>query len=572
MVMMMSMMMSRKRNYSRSKNGYALLVTLLIGLIATTFLLATSALLVPLLNSERMNKSRDGLTDAAEMGLDYAIKELNDAYIEKRVSNIDAPLTEPERVSDLPSLYIPEPSAGIGVKIRVTRPDMELIESTDLYDVTYDPRKNKVTKRFGEVQNSSLFSTNYYRIIEVTAKSGTLHSSIRAIIKPDVKMSYVSNTPAPTPLFPAPLFANTSLTLNLNGTTIAPGDVNGTQLSSGNFVDSSGSMNLKLQSNGKMDIGKNGTIYGDINITNPEEGAPAKVLTAGTNSLTRVWGRATANSSIDIGNIEYREGNGLPFTNTLSNDNIYGFGEFFKNSAQFLLPGAQGRTGVNKTPVTNTSVPSTTTNPLPTSPSYSQTFPAFPPPVPSQQPSQQPPPTNVAPGIYTTSSLDSTGAGNVLNLVGSASPSSMWALHLMDGDGAGTATSNSNAVLLNTSKIAQSSNMRPSQLQIFYSGERPIEIKVDNSSFKAMIYAPRAKVTFTGTGKFIGSVVGNDVYTSVPMILVTDPEGKSSPSILMTNSPSGNVEPSLYNEATPKRMPFKLVSLQYVKSKALAYE
>ncbi|MBX9696390.1 MAG: hypothetical protein K2Z81_28640 [Cyanobacteria bacterium] len=552
---------THRRKTRRKNRGYALLVTLVIGLTATMFLLATSALMVPLLNSTRISKSRSDLDDAAKQGLRYAVKQLNDAYINNRaVAIIDPSSSQTEKISSLPSAYIPDSSLGTSVMIRVKRPDMDVLKDMKLYDSKYDPTNNRFKqKKFGELQNSSLFQTNYWRIIEVTATRGGSFSSVKGVIRPDVYFS-TSNPQNNTtnPMFANPLLAHSNLTLN--SPTVAPGDKNGNQVSTGNYVDSSGSMNLKLQCNGKVNIGTSGNIYADLNITHPTSGAPQKVLSASNNSGTRLWGRVTSNSGsagVDSTTIKSRTGNGLPVSTMLGTDNVLASGELYKNSLQFAF---NGRSGINTTPIpTGSSTMSTTTNPVPSAPSNAQKFPPFPETVGSQQATQ----TQVAPGTYKTSGLDSSNADNSLVLSGSSSSS--WTLHLTDENISG---SQDNVVNLSTSKLTQPSGMKPSQLQIFYDGERPIQIKVDTAiTYKAMIFAPKSKVSFTGIGKFSGAVVGNEVSSTIPMILVND-GGKSGPSIEMTDTPSmTSSEPILYHSSSPDKMPFKTLEWYYVKDK-----
>jgi hypothetical protein len=48
-------------------------------------------------------------------------------------------------------------------------------------------------------------------------------------------------------------------------------------------------------------------------------------------------------------------------------------------------------------------------------------------------------------------------------------------------------------------------------LQIFYPGNRAIDIVLDGQAFNGVIYAPNAPVNIKGTGNFTGAIVGDKV-------------------------------------------------------------
>jgi hypothetical protein len=107
-------------------------------------------------------------------------------------------------------------------------------------------------------------------------------------------------------------------------------------------------------------------------------------------------------------------------------------------------------------------------------------------------------------GSYSTSNLD-TASLNV-------SISAPVKIYIQDGANAQSAAQIKTNRISNSTAVNQDGTGGAQNLQIWYNGTRPISIELDPTlPFRALLYAPNAPITMTGTGIFQGALVGNSV-------------------------------------------------------------
>ena len=487
--------MKSVENRRRQKDGYALVSVLAIGVASMLLLMTLASTLISIVRSEAMEKNKNQLRSAAEVGLNYAIHRMNAEY-----RGLDNGLSEPPIVpsegqayldSSLPSSLIPSTSSGLSVRIRVSRVNdsmMETIrEKSAFYNPSYDPKHSSSTPEFGHLPKSpwsGASGDNNLMIVDATAHRGIFHSSVRAFVG-----KKLSQTDGPTPYFTQSVVANSSFSMGKSGSPII--SPSGTLATSGDF-------NLTIQSNGTANLGMKGQLRGNLQVSNPKSGAPPNVVTAAPGSKTTIWGRVTANSGVDTSSLSSRTGTGLPIFPTLvdiyTNDSVKALGDLY--SGDF----SKGRQGANQNPISKgLSQSFSMTVPAPSTPSSASPLPNFPKADPAGSETQVSP-VDLAPGVYSSRAIDSTNAGAEISLSGGESTT----LYL-------TEDSLDSAMKI-SSDLFQTDKVDPTKFQIYYDGNKPISIELKNNMpFNGLIYAPNADVSVTGQGDFAGAIVGNNV-------------------------------------------------------------
>lgn len=563
-----------KRSHSRNIRaikGYALITTLLIGSFSIMFLLALGGTLVSTSRSNGTFKSKRLLEEAAVIGLDYTIQNMNDAIENNTVSAFDIPAGAFETpVQNLPASYYSNLITDTTVKIRVRKlTDTELGAIKDfstIYQSLYGP----------EPTANQPSPQNVLRMAEVTASNGTFTKSIRAILEPHspgAEGPEGSNPQQRKGLFPsAGIFANTNLSLDGNVTAqIHPSSnpIVGSWPARGydtpddpstTAIDPTMNYRLDVQTNQYAGISNGAKIVGNLKVSN----SPTNALPVAANAQdgTQIYGRAFLSNSTDPS----QQAVALQGT---AGDTPGALDEVLAQAERDAsLGGSFGanRVGYNKTTPIN----------MVTSQADLKQF--IVPPVPSDASAIDP-----YGGVGMTSGLtrweyvypegtsglpeQSAFKVNALDLTSSnpsatklsfiplanAPPAKVYIDPgtVLDGNGAALPALNIDSNMFTISEY--SSN--PLALQIFYSGTQDIKINITDGNngigrFDGLIFAPNAKVTITGKGNFYGNVVADNLQVTAPvgnltLNLVTELDNYNS-STAFSNSTNLNLKPPSY--------------------------
>ncbi len=245
----------------RTRKGYALLSVLVLSTFAMVSLLALASVFLSIGRAEAVQNQKNLLLSAIDTGLDYAISNLN--------NNPPDSLTTSQ--FDLPSSNLPNLNPPLAVKIRLT-PVKDYAGGVDwdtvnAFSVLQSPPLNTIPPVNEYSVNGK---RNFWYLCEITASRGAFSRSARAMLEPQTTsptdINNVSLSTPSTPLFPAPLFANSLLNFTPSGKL----DVKAI------------SGDLSLFSNDKTSIsGSNTTINGDLS-SNEIIGADTRPTVTGT--------------------------------------------------------------------------------------------------------------------------------------------------------------------------------------------------------------------------------------------------------------------------------------------------
>lgn len=548
----------------RAVEGYALIATLLLGTFSIIFLLALGGSLIATSRAGGVTQSKRLLDEAAEIGLDYAIQNMNNAHASGTSSIFDIANGTMETVQTLPSSYYSNLVPEATVKIRVRKlSNEELLAIKDfstLYDKAYGPDSG------GAGQSSP---QNLLRVAEITASNGLFSRSLRAIIEPhtppseDPETGDEDETLPRTGLFPSVgMFGNSNLSLIGNvtaqihpsSTPLQPGWPVGRGYDSPDNpatteVDPSRNYRLDLQTNNFAELSGGAKIVGNLKISNSTTDAPPVVGTADQGS--QIFGRAYLTNSTDPLQTAALQGTAGDTPNAL--DEVLAQAERDPNIGGVYNA---NRVGFNKSA------------PVSTVTSQADLKQFIIPPVPSDSSAIDP-----YTGVGTTSGStrweyvypegtsglpeqssfrvnalqltnDNTSATKLSFLpLANAPPAKVYidSGTVLDTDGTPLPALNidTNMFTINSSN--------PLALQIFYAGTQDIKINVTNGGasgigrFDGLIFAPNAKVIITGKGIFNGNVVADDLRVLAPsgnltLNLVTDLNNYSAPSAFATPS------------------------------------
>lgn len=507
----------------------ALVSILSIGAFASLFLFALALSTDALLHSNKMIKHRALLLEAAEAGLDYAINDLNQFETGRKPSSlVDPPEGTYVNVTTLPDSYKPYSQGPLSVYIRVRKPSDEVLdrmisEGSPLYSKALDYR-----------QPVAIDNVNHWRIVEVTASTGGLATSIRAYLQWQLSYSSGGN-----PYFTAPLVANS---LSINGDNLSSGLIiqnydpvsyqNGT-FDAAQQVDGT-SFKVKLQSNGTVDLGNNTMVWADMAVTAPSD-ATELAATATSNTNAMLLGKLTSNTAVDRlsagnpdGTIIATEGE---FPNPAT-DNVWAVAELFSG---------QPRSGTNLFPVeVLTSAPANQSTVVPVSVSPLQ--PIAPAPTSSV--------TDIGSGSLSIPSVKTNEGSYNFNATGD--PARIFVTDEFD-----FTTPKQSSVDIQADKFVNSVD-DPTKLQLFYNGTKDVNIELSASQpFKGLVYAPNAKVTVSGNGDFIGAIVGDHVTlaNNGSINLISDIATNS-------NAPTYSLDPKVVAETNYR--PYKVALWQQV--------
>ncbi|MBX9669493.1 MAG: hypothetical protein K2X93_17860 [Candidatus Obscuribacterales bacterium] len=532
----------RKAAKRRDSAGWALVAVMTVSVFATILLFSLAGLSASLLNSEAVTRQRNLALNGAEVGLDYARKLMNESLTSGNPSVIEPSDGETERVTELPSQYVPQLGDSCRVRVRVKRitganmVDIGLKNSSFIPD-QWNPLRRKLSTnwKFGDnwqdfaiSDDADAPSKGYFWVVEVTSYTGIFASSVRAILVPDGPDTKVTLDPTPPKdvFFPQGIVADGNIDI---GSGFGYMDVASTgegwsseQVNVGNPGDPS-TFKAVVETNGTTKLEPGSLIYGNLKLTNPS-GATNSVLNGDGNSV--VLGRVETNA-VDLGGVDgsvsgFQATAEAPFP--APSDNVLALGDLWanlpNNSGDFWA--GEGRIGTNKTsPMV--SQPASTQNQV--SPNHvpsgqnSASLPSFPEP-PADGSAYVPTDVSVPSGSYTAESIDSSNASAklVFNDSGPGTPTKIY----IDPNTSGDA-----AVSLSTQFIVN--NGDSTDLQIFYAGDKPLNIYLDadgdagNPNLKAVIFAPNATVNTQGVGEFYGSIVAKNLNINHVGAMQLDP-------------------------------------------------
>lgn len=489
--------MKKYKNSFRKRRGIALVSVVVMGAFGIAVSMAMYQLLLNVNRSEMSSTIARDLRNAAEIGADYAIEQLNSSIYNEVACPLD------HAVRDVPGNYLAGfPNGAVKVKLRdLTTEEWKLFrENSSIYSVALDHELSGfgdiAAANYKDVPRTNV-DINYWRVLEVTATRGAFSRSLKVYLEPRFDKPLGNGpylTSATTSSFFAnPLFAN-------SGFNLAPTSGQLTVKSDADpFVDGGYSKYpLTLQTNKFVNFGKGGNtdLLGDISVSNNRIGAPSSVvLTSGSGSGNQIIeGRVEANSDITT------DLTGTPGPEPQASDNILANADKVSNSS-------------NPRVLANdlTPVDSAATNP--------QVAPA---PVPYDNAAVPLPAfsnSTTLSGSYYTSNLNTSQE--------SVSISNPTRIFIQDGASSTAAATVDAQMLLNTTG-------NPSNLQVYYSGSRAINLNL-NADFNGLIYAPNASINLTGSHDFKGALVGNEVNMST--------SGTSKITILSSiQSQNGSVE------------------------------
>jgi len=456
----------------RKKSGIALVSVVVMGAFGIAVTMAMYQLLLNVNRSEMSSTIARDLRNAAEIGADYAMEQLNASIF----NEVNCPLDH--ATTDVPANYLAGFQGGT-VKVRLrdlTTEEWKLFRTnSSIYSVSLDPDLsyfgNVVTASYDDVPRTNV-NINYWRVLEVTASRGAFSRSLKVYLEPRFDKPYGSapylTSTTTSSYFSNPLFANSSLNLSptSGGLTLQS---NSPKTPSGGYSKYA----LALQTNKFLNFGTsaNTNVKGDINVNNNRVGAPQSVISIfGTGAGTQtIEGRVESNSD--------------------------------SSSTMKATPGPQADPADNVLANADLEQPSDVrhvindSQPLNDSASNPQIAPA---PVPFDNAASQLPPLvsgTELDGSYYTSNLNTgSDAVNVSNTT---------RIFIQDG------ASSTAAATVDASKLTNTTGSA-SNLQIFYAGTRNIDINL-SADFNGLIYAPNASVNLTGAHNFNGALVGNEI-------------------------------------------------------------
>lgn len=516
----------------RSKSGYALVSIIVIGVFAVMFMLALAGMILSIVQSEAVSKQKSGLLDAAEVGLEYALKDLNDAYLagDPSLSQFDVTEGNPEVTLSVPSTYILE--NGVSVKVKVRKLSNAVRPTANSFALLYAPQLEPLdgfspSSTYAS-PTKSVIGSDYFRIVEATASKGIFSTSVRTVLSPELPQALSSHGSVPndqlTSIFPnAGIFAVSQINISPNGSqlTIKGPDPQVQEKSedhNGNTVAPYYDFNLTLQSNqGFSADATNGgaRINGNVYVSNNPSGAPPNIVSLNSPSnQIDVNGRLLANNS---SNNDVNAPTGSNFPNELdpninvnaAADNVEFQGDPSITSRKSINDTNPSVNDAGLTPVELPPVPSSSANDLS---QYLNSIGDY---------------SDSSSTINLTHSLDSSG-----NEVSSFTTSNLFtddvaSVNIDPTNSSPTSiyikgNNSTQAVNVDATKFVNTGD--PSKLQLYYDGSSNVKLNVDGSTFNGLIFAPNANVNVVGNGTFQGAIVANkaDINMTGTMNLIPD--------------------------------------------------
>lgn len=490
------------------------MVTVLVaGVTSMFFLLALSSIVTSAVRTSASNKWTEGLRNAAEIGIDYTVDRFNKVYpcpLDPTESgSLVTALPESELQSDQVNGVVPNSGVpNVKVSIKVTRLDalqwQKVQGFCSAYCPQFDPTNSESLSYDSPAStNLTMASGGGLRVVESTATNGVVSRTIRVVLRahfgnqPDTSHPLESggSTPLVGNYFQRPFFGNSSVSISNNmagANTIVSGipvkDSIDEQVKATHWDSAAqkfSTFNLNVATNRFASIGAGSTVQGDVTVTSKLSGT-TNVITAADG---KIQGRALANGNVDSfvadaadgGNVQARAD--IPATDAFDASKRLGLND----SAPVVTPGSADP--YQTSPI---ATPSSAT-PLSDLSGYT---------------SSSTSPTANGDSTFETSSLSTanvpTGKSVVFNNGDSSPPVRIF----VDPGGV-----DSLAVNIDTSKISTTTPANYSKFQIWYDGNKPVNINM-TSNFNGLIYAPNAPVNIFGAGDFTGALVGKNLNVS----------------------------------------------------------
>ncbi len=487
---------------NRNQSGFSLILVVSLGLISMLMALAVSASLVPIFQNMGAQGVASSTASAAELGMQYALAQLNVAASTGTLSNITSPMMVPSSLTN-----------NTNVVATITQ-----LDTTQYPNLASSPIFNA-----SAYNTTSQFKATDYRKLTSVATSGINKSTINVIVGPYMMKS---SSVGPNALFSNALFAANNLQLN--------GQVSVMTETSSPSVQTQAS----IGSNNQISLlGTQNTIDGNVNAYNASTTATSIV--------------ASPNSKIN-GNINYNgqisnlsdPGGDSPFTtdtpanvalnkagigpapNVLA-DGIMGIPQIgaVTQGAATVLNQAPAQSITSNSPAIMTVGGSNTVNVAPSSSvsdlgainlSGNQVM-------------------VLTPGNYTASSINISGNGQIQVNVPASSTTGVSIS--VQGNSSGTTP-----LSIGGQGIAMtgSAPLAASNFQVFYNGVNTIQMSMSSgfNSFYGLLYAPNADVSLdTGSiGKFHGAIAANNLNVSGKGSILYDPN-----SVKPSNGGAGGV-------------------------------
>lgn len=475
-------------------------------------LLALGSMLVSIAQSEAVSKHKAGLLNAAETGLEYVLYDI------KRANSANEPTYD--FGDDSPPVTVNVPTSWIDddqmtVKARVWKIRDEDLQKVETYSLLWSPQMDPSqtdTSSYGSPVRSKIKPSEseffHTKVIAVTASRGVFSKSIRAIAMPSL------NSGASPANFPDVGILAVS---NLN---FSPPDGLSLTVKSDQGIIGNGpfSYALTVQSNKRAEFNNGVTIEGNLLVSNNLGSAPNEIVIS--DGQSQIKGRLYSNSGETNGFKAWADDTSSPAIdeNVLSNAD--------------LVQGQPTRDSSNLPPIdTNAGQSGKGVDLVPT--------------IGEREVSTEDGTTSNNWNAYLNTLPDSE------KIIGSGSSEkelSFIADSLVVNDPDTTikfdalkevkiyiqGNNSEEAVNIDASRIEYSESTTPANFQIYYNGSNQVNITLNGSPFKGMIYAPNATVQVSNgnnttgsntTGSFDGAIVGDkvNVLMSGQMNLIADP-------------------------------------------------
>jgi hypothetical protein len=451
----------------RSETAFALISVIGMGVFAIAIMFGLFPLVLNAIQNESGARYISELRSAAESGVDYAVSQLNESAANQLPCPID-PGAALSKVSALPALYQTNPNIAVQIQVRrLSSSDWTNVKSfSSLYSAQLDPL-NATSPSYNSPIRTTV-TKDYWRIVEVTARRGLFSRSVRVILEPRFDAPPAGGGPTAagySPYYNNGLFAN-----SLIQTSPTAGGV--LALTGGS--PSNGAYPLTVQTNRQAIIGAGTTLYGNLQVSNTTAGATSSVATGpGVDGTSEVHGLLYSNSAVTGFNATPGAAPANP-----SNDNVLADAD--------LSPQVTTRFSPNDVPI-NTSAG---LQQFGTAPAQSNAS-AVPLPDLGTIAANN---DVLAAGNYQTASLSTNGFTQPVTLGSGATN-----IYVTDG------ASQSSAVDISSATFANPGS--PANLQIWYSGTRPINLNLSpGMNFNGIIYAPNASINVSGSGGFNGAL------------------------------------------------------------------
>jgi len=552
----------------RKSIGFSLLTVTTLGAVISIWLFAAMASITPVYQAANRTRFLTVVRAAAEAGLDYVVKDLNDnppwsdhpSTFDSATFGITNPVIgNTGQLVDISSLADPDANSAFNAKVRVWVSNDSPPAYSSIYNVTdaYNPR----------VPGHST-NTNYWRVVTASASYAGLSKTIQVILKPiapDAGSSSTQTTSTSTPpisYFPFAMFGVSYLTAS-GGVTVDAYDssasANGGAYGGTNIFRASSTSESGYPSSPKYNVahvGSNGAmrsrgspqIYGSLISTPPLTGNPpagyskwlevsawstpikGSIMARRTVSVPQWWSPpagAVANTpyaSYDGQTIP--NGVDSPGSNPATYKTVYSNRSELPQQSVLSMPGTPAAANVqNPNAMTQTLQISGNVNvivqpgaPQPASMNFSSGY------VNAQ--GQYVSTYYIPPGNYVVSAINISGGGK-LTIPSSLAGTTPVSIYVSGNTSGTTAVSVSGAGLVNN-------NRYPEMLQIWSSSAKDVNIS-GGGNVSGVIYAPNARVAMSGGTVLYGAVLANNMDDSGGASIHYDALlGNSSSTLLQT--------------------------------------